>query len=101
MNSQLIDRINATRKFDVVGRSDLNDILKEQELGASRQRGRQDRRAGRQTGRRGQRFLLVTTVDDFQDYVETATFDGTGRSATNAFFACRSSANFMIRAPAS
>ena len=24
MNSQLIDRINATRKFDVVGRSDLN-----------------------------------------------------------------------------
>src|ERR1700690_2729031 len=35
LDSQLIDRINATRKFDVVGRSDLNDILKEQDLGAA------------------------------------------------------------------
>ncbi|MEI9962923.1 MAG: hypothetical protein WDM76_17950 [Limisphaerales bacterium] len=31
LDSQLIDRINATRKFDIVGRSDLNDILKEQD----------------------------------------------------------------------
>src|SRR5471032_1845464 len=35
LDSQLIDRINATRKFDVVGRSDLSDVIKEQDLGAS------------------------------------------------------------------
>lgn len=84
MNSQLIDRINATRKFDVVGRSDLNDILKEQELGAS---GNVDAKTAARAGKlTGARFLLVTTVDDFQDYVETATFEGTGRSATKRVF---------------
>jgi curli biogenesis system outer membrane secretion channel CsgG len=84
MNSQLIDRINATRKFDVVSRSDLNDILKEQELGAS---GNVDAKTAAQAGKlTGATFLLVATVDDFQDYVETATFEGTGRSATKRVF---------------
>jgi curli biogenesis system outer membrane secretion channel CsgG len=84
LNSQLIDRINVTRKFDVVGRSDLNDILKEQDLGAS---GNVDAKTAAKAGRlTGATFLLVTTVDDFQDYVETATFAGTGRSATKRVF---------------
>jgi curli biogenesis system outer membrane secretion channel CsgG len=84
MNSQLIDRINATRKFDVVGRSDLNDILKEQDLGAS---GNVDAKTAARAGKlAGATFLLITTVDDFQDYVETATFEGTGRSATKRVF---------------
>jgi curli biogenesis system outer membrane secretion channel CsgG len=84
LNSQLIDRINATRKFDVVGRSDLNDILKEQDLGAS---GNADAKTAAKAGKlTGATFLLVTTVDDFQDYVETATFAGTGRSATKRVF---------------
>jgi curli biogenesis system outer membrane secretion channel CsgG len=84
MNSQLIDRINATRKFDVVGRSDLSDILKEQDLGAS---GNVDAKTAAQAGKlTGATFLLVTTVDDFQDFVETATFAGTGRSATKRVF---------------
>jgi curli biogenesis system outer membrane secretion channel CsgG len=84
MNSQLIDRINATRKFDVVSRSDLNDILKEQDLGAS---GNVDAKTAAQAGKlTGASFLLVTTVDDFQDYVETASFEGTGRSSTKRVF---------------
>ena len=84
MNSQLIDRINATRKFDVVGRSDLNDIIKEQDLGAS---GNVDAKTAAKAGKvTGATFLLVTTVDDFQDYVETATFAGTGRSSTKRVF---------------
>jgi curli biogenesis system outer membrane secretion channel CsgG len=84
LNSQLIDRINATRKFDVVGRSDLNDILKEQDLGAS---GNVDAKTASKAGKlAGATFLLVTTVDDFQDYVETATFAGTNRSATKRVF---------------
>ena len=34
-DSQLIAKINDTRKFDIVGRSDLKEVLKEQELGQS------------------------------------------------------------------
>jgi curli biogenesis system outer membrane secretion channel CsgG len=84
LDSQLIDRINATRKFDVVGRSDLNDLLKEQDLGAS---GNVDARTAAKAGKlTGAKYLLVTTVDDFQDYVEKATFEGTGRSATKRMF---------------
>ena len=84
LNSQLIDRVNATRKFDVVGRSDLCDILKEQDLGAS---GNVDAKTAAQAGKlTGAKYLLVTTVDDFQDYVETATFEGTGRSSTKRVF---------------
>ena len=84
LDSQLIDRLNATRKFDVVGRSDLKDILKEQDLGAS---GNVDAKTAARAGKlTGAKYLLVTTVDDFQDYVEKATFEGTGRSATKRVF---------------
>ncbi|MFZ0829159.1 MAG: CsgG/HfaB family protein [Verrucomicrobiia bacterium] len=84
LDGQLIDRINATRKFDVVGRSDLNDILKEQDLGAS---GNVDAKTAAQAGKlTGAKYLLLTTVDDFQDYVEKAMFEGTGRSATKRVF---------------
>jgi curli biogenesis system outer membrane secretion channel CsgG len=84
LDSQLVDRINATRKFDVVGRSDLADVLKEQDLGAS---GNVDAKTAAQAGKlTGAKYLLVTTVDDFQDYVEKATFEGTGRSATKRVF---------------
>jgi len=84
MNSQLIDRINATRKFDVVGRSDLGDIFYEQALDTSTNvASNTAAKAGKLIGAK---FLLVTTVDDFQDYVETATFAGTGRSATKRIF---------------
>jgi hypothetical protein len=34
----------------------------------------------------GTKFYLVTTVDDFQDYVEKATFEGTGDTATKRVF---------------
>jgi len=84
LDSQLVDRINATRKFDVVGRSDLAEILKEQDLGGS---GNVDAKTAAQAGKvSGAKYLLVTTVDDFQDYVETAKFEDTGRSATKRFF---------------
>jgi curli biogenesis system outer membrane secretion channel CsgG len=98
LDSQLIDRINATRKFDVVGRSDLSDVLKEQDLGAS---GNVDAKTAAKAGKlTGAKYLLVTTVDDFQDYVEKATFEGTGRSATKRVFRLSVVGKYMIRAPA-
>jgi curli biogenesis system outer membrane secretion channel CsgG len=84
LDGQLTASFNATRKFDVVGRSDLSDITKEQDLGAS---GNVDAKTAAQAGKlAGAKYLLVATVDDFQDYVETATFEGTGRSATKRVF---------------
>jgi curli biogenesis system outer membrane secretion channel CsgG len=84
LDSQLVDRINATRKFDVVGRSDLAEVIKEQDLGAS---GNVEAKTAAQAGKlTGAKYLLVATVDDFQDYVEKATFEGTGRSATKRVF---------------
>jgi curli biogenesis system outer membrane secretion channel CsgG len=84
LDSQLVDRINATRKFDVVGRSDLKDVVGEQDLGGS---GNVDAKTAAQAGKlTGAKYLLVATVDDFQDYVEKATFEGTGRTATKRVF---------------
>src|ERR1039457_5464097 len=98
LDSQLDDRINATRKFDVVGRSDLSDIIKEQDLGAS---GNVDAKTAAKAGKlTGAKYLLVTTVDDFQDYVEKATFEGTGRADTKRVFRLSVWGKFMMRAPA-
>jgi curli biogenesis system outer membrane secretion channel CsgG len=84
LDGQLISAFNATRKFEVLSRSDLNDLIKEQSLGAS---GNVDAKTAAQAGKlAGAKYLLVATVDDFQDYVETATFEGTGRSATKRVF---------------
>ena len=84
LDSQLIDRVNATRKFDIVGRSDLNEVIKEQDLGAS---GNVDAKTAAKAGKlTGAKYLLVATVDDYQDYVERATFEGTGRQATKRVF---------------
>ncbi len=82
MNGQLIDRINATRKFQVVARGDLDDILKEQDFASSGNVDLDDKSAAQQFKIAGVKYLIVTTVDDFQDYNEVATFQGTGRSAT-------------------
>lgn len=84
-DGQLVDRVNATRKFDVVGRNaDMSDVLKEQDLGAS---GNVDAKTAAKSGKlTGAKYVLVATVDDFQDYVEKATFEGTGRSATKRVF---------------
>ena len=84
LDSQLIDRVNATRKFDVLSRSDLADVVKEQDLGAS---GNVDSKTAAKAGQlAGAKYLRVATVDDFQDYYEKAVFEGTGRSATKRVF---------------
>ena len=84
LDSQLVDRVNATRKFDVVGRTDLSEVMKEQDLGAS---GNVEAKTAAKAGKlAGAKYLLVATVDDFQDYVEKATFEGTGRTATKRVF---------------
>jgi curli biogenesis system outer membrane secretion channel CsgG len=82
LNDQLIDRINATQKFQVVARSDMKEVLQEQEFSSSGNIEQNDTSAAQQFKVAGVKYLLVSTVDDFQDYIETATFQGTGRSVT-------------------
>lgn len=80
LDGQLIDRVNATRKFEIVGRSDLKQIIENQGFDAS---GNVDPKTAAQIGKlTGAKYLLVTSVDDFADFSETATFPGTGKSAT-------------------
>ena len=80
LDGQLTDRVNATRKFQIVTRSDLKEILKEGDFGLS---GNVDSKTAAQIGKlTGAKYLLVTSVDDFADFSETATFPGTGKSAT-------------------
>src|ERR1039458_2359036 len=61
LDSQLVDRINATRKFDVVGRSDLSDIIKEQDLGAS---GNVDAKTAAKAGKLTQYFKGATNTQE-------------------------------------
>jgi len=84
MDGQLIDRMNETRKFQIVSRSDLDQVLKEQGFGGS---GNVDPKTAAEIGKlTGASDIMTATVDDFQDYVETATFEGTGRTATKRVF---------------
>jgi len=71
-DSQLIAQVNATRKFEIVGRSDMKDVLAEQELGQS---GNVDAKTAAQAGKlAGAKYLLVTTLDDFEDSTEKMEF---------------------------
>jgi curli biogenesis system outer membrane secretion channel CsgG len=84
LDSQLIDRVNATRKFDVLSRSDLSDVLYEKALGTSTNL---DAQTAAKVGKlSGAKYLLVATVDDFDDYIEKAVFEGTGQTAMKRVF---------------
>lgn len=65
LDGQLIDRVSATRKFEIVGRSDLKAIMEEGVFGVS---GNVDPATAAQVGKlTGAKYLLVTSVDDFGD----------------------------------
>ena len=70
LDSQLMDRVQNTRKFEVIGRSDMSSILKEADF------------SGGNFQVSGVDYLLVTTVGDFQDYAETREFAALGKSAS-------------------
>ena len=71
-DGQLIDRLNATRKFEIVGRSDLKPIFEEQGFAAS---GNVSAQTAAQAGKlTGATYLIVTTVDDFEDSTERMEF---------------------------
>ncbi len=70
LDGQLTDRVHNTRKFEIIARSDLAQILKEADF------------TGGAFAVKSVDYLLVTSVDDFQDYEETATFEALGKTVT-------------------
>jgi curli biogenesis system outer membrane secretion channel CsgG len=69
IDGQTIDSLNGTRKFEVVARSDMDALLEEGGL------------TGQNVAPGDADYLIVPSVDDFQDFVETATFGGIGKVA--------------------
>ncbi|MGA1204925.1 MAG: CsgG/HfaB family protein [Opitutales bacterium] len=69
IDGQLIDALNGTRKFEIIARSDLDALLEEGAFTG----------AGLQVG--GSDYLLVPSIDDYQDLIERATFGGIGATA--------------------
>lgn len=78
-DSQLIDRLNASRKFEIVGRSDLKAVLKEQELAGSGNVAANDPNAAQAGQLAAAKYLLVATIDDFEDTTEKMEFENMDR----------------------
>lgn len=74
LDSQLLDRFNATRKFQIVAASDLKEIIKKQELAQSGNFDASDRSLAQQFKLAGTKFYVITTVDDFEDSTEKMEF---------------------------
>jgi hypothetical protein len=69
-DSQLIDKMHNTRKFEIIARSDLKQLDKDDAVG---QQGFKVPSAD---------LVLVTTLDDFQDHQEKMTVPSTGEQLT-------------------
>lgn len=82
LDGHLIDALHNTRKFKVVARSDLDAIMREQDFASSGNVDLNSSGAARRFEVAGVKYLVVPGVDDFQDFTETATFEGLGRTIT-------------------
>jgi hypothetical protein len=70
LDSQLISAVQQTRKFTVLARSDADALIEENAAaGQAFDFGKSD-------------LTLVVTIDDFQDFTQTATFAAIGKTAT-------------------
>jgi hypothetical protein len=82
LDEQLVDRINATRKFELVARGDLKSILTEQAFANSGNVDSADKAAAQQFKVAGAKYLLATRVDGFKDFSESLPGGETGGTAT-------------------
>lgn len=75
-DSQLIDAVTATRRFDIVARADLVTVLKEQDIAESGLIDPSDPQTARAFSMAGARYVATITVENFQEGVATAQFQG-------------------------
>ena len=67
---QLLDAIQATRRFDLVARSDMPSVMKEQDLTQSGNVNVMDPQAARAFQLAGARYVATVTIGNFQDISE-------------------------------
>tara|TARA_R100000027_G_scaffold67263_1_gene65301 strand:+ start:27372 stop:28277 length:906 start_codon:yes stop_codon:yes gene_type:complete len=82
IDSELTNSFQQTRRFDIFARSDLSSILAEQNLAGSGNLDMNDPNTAQAFQLAGVQYLVVTTINDFQDYIEKATFQAIGKSVT-------------------
>ena len=75
-DSQLLNAIEQTRKFEIVARTDLKEILKEQDLETLGLGGSGDSQGARAFELLGAGYVLTVTIDNFQDVVTRAVLEG-------------------------
>lgn len=80
MDANLSAAVQATRKFEVLTRSDIDAIVKEQSFAESGNVDSQSGQAAKIGKIKGAQYLLVVAVDDFQDYKRKRVFAGLGES---------------------
>ena len=73
--NQILNAIEQTRKFEVVARQDLKEILEEQDLQDSGLV-RDDAQRAKKFELAGAAFTLALTIDNYQDVVTRAQFEG-------------------------
>jgi curli biogenesis system outer membrane secretion channel CsgG len=75
-DSQLIQAVTNTRRFDIVARSDLAQVLDEQDLADAGLLDPTDPQTARAYAMAGARYLATVSVDNFQEATATADFSG-------------------------
>lgn len=75
-DSQLLQAINDTRRFDLVARSDLATVLREQDMVDSGLVDPADPQAARAFAMAGARYVATVSIDNFQDATAVAEFGG-------------------------
>jgi curli biogenesis system outer membrane secretion channel CsgG len=82
LDAKLSDALQNTRKFEVRAHGDLAKILKEQGDQDSGNYDLTDPKRAKPFKLAGIPYLTVVQIDDFQDQVQTANFEGVGQKAT-------------------
>ncbi len=83
LESNLTSAFQATRKFDVLSRSDLDAVLKEQDFSASGNVNQGASGAPKTGMMKGAKYVVAVQVDDFQDYTERDVFSGIQKVVEN------------------
>ena len=82
LDAKLGDALNATRKFDVRAHAELAQLLKEQGAQDSGNYDLSDPARAKPFKLAGIPYLALVQIDDFQDQVQKATFEGVGAQGT-------------------
>ncbi len=79
----LLSAFNGTRKFQMLSRSDLDAVIKEQGFAASGNASISDVNAVKMGKILGAKYIVTVTVDDFQDFKDKAHFSTLKKSDEN------------------